>query len=348
MRIHQNFIGGNITVMSKDGQDVYVERELRDTTTDWFYWAFAVEGAAGETLTFHFAPDRLGYWGPAVSHDLQKWNWLGQKNGDSFTYHFAEDENLVYFAHHMLYHPGRFLRFAADNGLKVETLCTSRRGRDVPFVRIGTGERKIILTSRHHACESTGTYVLEGALRELARKPIENSEVFCVPFVDYDGVVDGDQGKNRAPHDQNRDYVRDQPAIYAEVAAIRDYAEKHGCTFGIDFHSPWHIGGVNDKGFIPQNTYEKLARLEAFGRALESNLRPGAFRYQKKYDVAPDYDWNKQDHPTCGRYLILLPGNDLAFSLETAYFGEEGNVISEEGMLKLGESVADTIRAFME
>lgn len=348
MKIHQNFTGGNIQVTAFAGNDVWVERELRDTTTDWFYWAFAVEGAEGMTLTFHFAPNRLGYWGPAVSHDLENWHWLGQKNGDTFTYHFGEDEKCVYFAHNMLYHPSRFLRFAEEIGLKAETLCSSHRGREVPYVRFGEGKKKIILTARHHACESTGSYVLEGALRELKRDPIPDTEVFCVPFVDYDGVVDGDQGKNRAPHDQNRDYVEGEKSIYPEVAAIRAFADEYGCAFGIDFHSPWHIGGENDKGYVPQPSSKKKARQDEFDLALERNLRPGAFRYQKKWDIAPNVDWNKEENPTCGRYLLKKPDNDLAFSIETAYFGEENNVISENAMLTLGASVADTLREFIK
>ena len=39
MLIHQNFIGGNITVKEIDGNTVVLENELRDTTGDWCYWA---------------------------------------------------------------------------------------------------------------------------------------------------------------------------------------------------------------------------------------------------------------------------------------------------------------------
>ena len=58
----------------------------------------------------------------------------------------------------------------------------------------GDGNQSVILTSRHHACESTGTYVLEGVLAELIENPIPDTKVFCVPFVDYEGVIRGDQG----------------------------------------------------------------------------------------------------------------------------------------------------------
>ena len=73
MTICENFIGGNIRVLKQDSDIFYVDNNLRDTTCDWFYWTFCVEGAAGKTLTFQFRYTRLGYWGPAVSHDLCHW-----------------------------------------------------------------------------------------------------------------------------------------------------------------------------------------------------------------------------------------------------------------------------------
>ena len=34
-----------------------------------------------------------------------------------------------------------------------------------------------------------------------------NVEVLAIPFMDKDGVEEGDQGKNRKPRDHNRDYI---------------------------------------------------------------------------------------------------------------------------------------------
>ena len=164
MLIHKNFTGGNIRVVKQTQTDVWLENELRDTAVDWFYWAFCVENAGEGTVTFHFQKDRLGWFGPAVSHDLKTWKWLGESGDNEFSYTFQTGENKVYFAHHFLYHPERFFAFANAKGVQVETLCKSKKGRDVPCLRLGAGERKIVLTARHHACESTGSYVLEGVL----------------------------------------------------------------------------------------------------------------------------------------------------------------------------------------
>ncbi len=71
----------------------------------------------------------------------------------------------------MLYTPQMLFDFAAENGIEVKTLCKSRNGRDIPCFEFGSGERHIVLTSRHHACEATGSYVLEGLLCDLHNNP---------------------------------------------------------------------------------------------------------------------------------------------------------------------------------
>ncbi|MBE5783896.1 MAG: hypothetical protein E7329_11340 [Clostridiales bacterium] len=114
MIIHNKMPGGNIFVDKQEGSHVYLKNELRDTTEDWFYWAFCAEGAQGQEITFHFQPERLGYWGPAVSHDLVDWHWYDQLERDSFTYRFGDDEEKVYFAHSMLYLPHQFEAFTLE------------------------------------------------------------------------------------------------------------------------------------------------------------------------------------------------------------------------------------------
>ena len=52
--------------------------------------------------------------------------------------------------------------------------------------------------------------------------PIPDTKVFCVPFVDCEGVIRGDQGKFRAPLDHNRDYDTDKESIYPECDAIKN------------------------------------------------------------------------------------------------------------------------------
>ena len=77
-----------------------------------------------------------------------------------------------------------------------------------------------------------------------------HGDFFIVPFVDKDGVEDGDQGKNRRPHDHNRDY---KLRIYPEVRAITERLPAWSDSkplFFLDMHCPWLRGGddPNDPG----------------------------------------------------------------------------------------------------
>ena len=345
MIIHKNFVGGNIKVTRQTESDVYVENELKDTTENWFYWAFCVEGAQGKTLTFHFQVDRLGYFGPAVSYDLKAWRWLGNSKETEFTYTFTEKETKVYFAHSMLYHPDRFLRFANERGIAVLELCKSNKGRSVPYTTFGSGKRSVILTARHHACESTGNYVLEGVILELLKTPIPDTKIFCAPFVDYDGVVDGDQGKSRAPRDHNRDYDG-EASIYAETKSIKEYATKNGCHYAFDFHSPWHMGKENDKAFIVQNSFEKYDRLNEFGKLFEACITKKSFQYFHADDYPFQTGWNKGGAQFAA-YMKNRAENEIAFTLETAYFGTSENIVSQENLIELGRCFAAALRTYI-
>lgn len=347
MRIHTDFIGGNSVVVRQTGHTVVLENELRDTDRDWFYWAFCVEGAQGETVTFQLQETRLGRFGPAVSHDGEAWRWLGRLDSPTaFTYTFGAAEERVYFAHHMLYHPGRFAAFARRNGLAVRELCRDYKGSSVPCVQLGEGSRSVILTARHHACESTGNYVLEGMLAELLVNPLPDTTVFCVPFVDYEGVIRGDQGKSRTPHDHNRDYAADADALYPPCAAVQAWAAEHGCHYGFDFHAPWHMGGEHDHVYIVRNGACRPEAFDRFAELLADSLTADALSYRPENDYPANTDWNL-DGPQFACYMGVRPENRLAFTLETTYFGKPEDPVSEEKLLALGHSFARAVARYM-
>ena len=347
IKIHNNFRGGNISVVSQTETDVFLENELRDTgdsVTDWFYWAFCIEGAENKEITFHMQRNRLGHWGPAVSHDLEHWSWLDSCDGDSFTYHFSATENKVYFAHHILYPTERFFDLAKRYNLTVTELCTSKRGRSVPCLQFGEGAKTILLTARHHACESPGSYVLEGVLEEILSFPLPDARILCVPFVDYDGVLDGDQGKARAPHDHNRDYIDEH--IYPETAAIHSFAKQYGCNYAFDFHAPWHKGGENDNIFIVRNRVDRSDAYDDFATILENECSSDTMTYQKENDHPACTGWN-QPSPNFSYTMHLKNECKLAFSLENTYFGSEGNVVSPQRLLGLGKAFARALKKYM-
>ncbi len=348
-----NFEGANCKVLGVDGENICLDVELRDTVEDWFFWCFKVVNAGGKKLTFTFPSSvRVGYYGAAVSHDYKTWRWQYAEPthlGDTFTYTFAEGENEVYFAHDILYRPDRFYEKAKEWGLAVKTLCRSERGRAVPYLEFGVGKERILLTARHHACEATGSYVLEGVVEGLLRSALlKQFRILCVPFVDYDGVVDGDQGKGRNGHDHNRDYEGNTPAIYKSTAAIRRMAENCKLRFAFDFHSPWHALAENDTLFIPIKHYDILKNIVRFSNLFEQETvdSDDLLPHYAKDNLYPDTKWNTFGAPCFGTYMGRL-GAELSFTLETPYFKATDRAFTPQRGVRTGQAFVRALEKYL-
>ncbi len=351
MKISRDFEGGNIRVLSAENDHVHLECELRDTEGDWFYWAFRVQGAAGRRVTFDFSPrDWVGSFGAAVSHDMIHWAWGGvpSENFTSFTYDFADGEDDVYFCHSLPYSLARLERFFREYRLPESTLCRSGQGREVPMVTLGKGDQTWLFTSRHHCCESTGTYVLEGILSEFLEHPVEGVKVMAVPFVDLDGAVNGDQGKNRAPHDHNRDYT-DHP-IYSAVRAVKELAETEPITYMFDLHAPYHRSDL-----YPFEVRKNRAMRDVqvrFGELLERECAadPLALRYVAGHDIDEGVSWNQGGPMSAAStgFFAHREGVRLCLSMETPYFGTPEQPVTQENLVRYGRCLARAIRAAHE
>src|SRR5579872_5448325 len=237
LAVDAGFPGGNAVVEKIDGDTIWLRQDERDTPAFWFYWSFRVTGAEGRTLTFQFTKGNVfGPRGPAASADGgQTWRWLGLEavQENSFAYRFADDARDVRFCFAIPYleeHLRAFLtRFGENEHLVRETLTRTAKGRSAELVRFGridgSADRRVLLTARHHACEMAANYVLEGVIAATladdddARWLRQHVEFVAVPFIDKDGVEEGDQGKMRAPYDHWLDYRGD--SRYASVAALR-------------------------------------------------------------------------------------------------------------------------------
>ena len=351
MRIGTDFPGGNIILDRIEGETVYVERDLRDTEDDWFYWAFSVEDTdeyAGKTVTFVFpSTSRVGRFGAAVSHDLKNWKWSESGSEDRFSYTFSAGEKKVFFAHHMLYPTERFDALCLRNGLEKEVFALSVKGRPLPAVRFGHGDKWILLTARHHACESTGSYVLEAVSETLMKALPEGYSVLVVPFVDYDGVLDGDQGKNRRPHDHNRDYTGEP--IYDVVRKMIAFGKGHDLRYTFDFHSPWHIGEQNDHVFFSRSTEAMEPFTNRFGEFMKVETARNEMKYTGKWDVGPNEMWNNEASPNSKNYFSKQESVRLSISMETPYFGvEDGSgKVSQDALTELGKAFARSLIGYI-
>lgn len=348
MRIHADFECGNIRFLREEGGNVYLQNEMRGTKRDsQYYWAFCVEGAVGRTLTFHLDREWVGPYGAAVSHDLIDWHWSGSfESGSSFRYTFREGEERIYFAHDLVYTPTRLFSVLNELGIKPETACTTSGGRSVPCIRMGEGKRHILLASRHHACESSGSYVLEGVLREYLASPIEDTSLFVLPIVDYDGVCEGEQGKDREPHDHNRDYIEGN--IYPEVGAIMRYASEHEVAFAFDFHAPSHRVGRSNRIFVVRKMPELTERFDRFCRLFEEMSGGEAMEYRMANDIYPNTGWNKDGTPTFSTFFNTRPECRLALTLEVTHYGTEDNRVTAQRLINTGAVFCNALRRFSE
>ena len=363
--------GGNIRVLEEQKDRFELVQDLRDTSGWWFYWNFRAEGLAGRQVEFHFNDGNVvGYFGPAVSADGIHWRWLGKESlleqQSGFRYQFGPEEEKTYFAFSFPYQLADFQRFVAEYenhpALAVRELCTSPKGRIHPLLSLaepGGGEKEysIVFTCRHHCCESTASYLLEGALREILSgrdcKLLKQYDLFVSPFMDLDGVEDGDQGKNRIPHDHNRDYL-EQP-LYTSVAKVMELCRGKKLIAGIDFHSPWLYGGENDQLYVVKGPEPFASQQDRFAQIFEETMRryarPDSIRYDARHSVPFGGGWNVE-HPGSSSFFRSL-GALLAFSLETPYFGycdeERGDMVyTPDNLRQAGRCFALALEQYLE
>lgn len=340
MKILTDFDGANIIVLEENQNSYVIEPDMRDTNCDWFYWAFGAEGEKGETVTFTFKkPVRIGRFGPCVSYDLINWHWLGSGDDMSFSYTF-EERKMVYFAHNILCDTESF----SKTNIPTNTLCISKKGRKIPYAEFGEGENTVLLTARHHCCESSGGYVLEGAAMELYKSLPPDMSVIVVPYIDYDGVKDGDQGKNRIPHDHNRDYTENP--IYNSVRAVMELTKNKKIVYAIDFHSPYYQGGRRDYPFIVHAN--KSEETVCFSCILEKETECLPIPYTKNHDVLYGMEWNKESDKVekFSSYFLQRRENKLSFTIENPYFGTEEYAVCKEYFHSFGKCVAVALKKY--
>ena len=340
MEISNKFPGGNIELICEKDNEVFIEREIRNDK-GYFYWAFCVTGAQGQTVRFRFPQStRVGCFGAAVSYDLKKWFWSNSREiidgKDAFTYTFSADEKRVYFAHDMIYSEEMLRDFLQSNGIVPEGFTQTKKGRSVPCFSIGEGDKLIVITSRHHACESTGTYVLQGFAQGCIEKRPSGVKFLFVPFVDFDGVTDGDAGKGRLPYDHNRDYG--ETILYNETAKLRALADSGRVLINFDLHSPHHSGWINDYPYIM-----KFAKGEnEIYDTVSKNLRKltgedeNSMTYTGKQDIEYGAKWNEATTPWNRTYFLSRTKTGASITMEIPYFGLEDNMFTQDRAIALG------------
>ena len=368
--IDADFPGGNIIVERIEGDTIFLRPDQRDSSTWWFYWYFRVSDVTGRTLKFQFTDKNpIGTQGPAVSTDGgHTWSWLDSKavQDSYFTYEFERQGQDVRFCFSVPYledNLRQFLQKHANNPhLAVHELCRTRKNRSVKRLHAGkingNPKYRVLLTARHHACEMIASYTLEGLLEEilsntaLGRWFQNNVEVLAIPFVDKDGVEDGDQGKNRKPHDHNRDYNN---SIYPSVKAIRNFVPRWSKTklkVVIDLHCPYISGKHNEVIYLVGSSDPAIWReQQEFAKILES-VRDGELPYLAKSSLPFGTDWNTAanfgEFKSSSRWAGEQPGVRLATAIEIPYANVGTTVVTADNARAFGCDLARALRRYLE
>ena len=183
----------------------------------------------------------------------------------------------------------------------------------------------------------------------------QNVELVAIPFMDKDGVEDGDQGKNRKPHDHNRDYLGE--SIYPSVAALRELVPKWSrgrLRLAIDMHCPYIRGGGDRQSsnerifFVGNPSQETWERQQQFCRILQQ-VQTGPLVYDPKHNLPWGQAWNTLEEPrSCSRWTALLPGVLVGTTMEIPYANVAGQPVTVESARALGHDLALAIRTYLE
>lgn len=354
MNIMCDYPGGNIIVkeIREAGgfTEVFLEQDIRDTDRWWFYWNFRVDNPQKGKVRFTFCnKDVVCPHGAAVSKDGVNWAYdeAGYEDGTHFSYTFDGGEN-VYFSFTLPYQVSHFENFfekiKCDNRVKRSIFAVSEGGREMPLITFGEGKKDVIFTARHHACESTASYALEGVISAFLneyRYLLEKYRFHIIPFIDIDGVENGDQGKSRRPHDHNLDYS-DTP-IYNATKAMYKYTESLDIQAFIDFHSPWKWGGADSRPHIHLMSYEGEVNTQtAFVDALVKITGKegfGGIKYDGYVTHLGD-PFNNPDSKCADCYFRNIHSTPFSFTIETPYSGDLKKGYSAELLREWGKNIA--------
>ncbi len=375
LTLQSDYPGGNIVVEKHSPGAVELRQDYHTSSRWWFYWNFEATAAPGEMVPFSFTDGNvIGTRGPAVSLDQGKtWNWLGTDTVDAensrtaFRYTFGETGGPVRFAFAPPYQVSDLERFletvSGHPALTVDTLCQSEANRPVPRVRIasqaGSPKHRVLLTARHHACESMASYVLEGMFAALLGDAEDgawfraNVEVMAIPIVDLDGVEGGEQGKNRIPRDHGRDY-KDE-SIYASTRAIRETVPSWAdgkLHFTLDIHCPHIRGSGNEHIYLVGHERPEIWReQQRFARILEA-VPNASLPYAASNDMPFGESWNTAKNYNAGAGIFqwagALPGTRNAGAIEIPYANAGDVTITTETARAYGATLVAAIRTYLE
>jgi g-D-glutamyl-meso-diaminopimelate peptidase len=122
-----------------------------------------------------------------------------------------------------------------------EIIGTSRLGRPLHALTIGSGERSVLINASHHANEWITTLILTRFIEEYAENISENITLHCVPLVNPDGVdlINGGLGKLTTVYKDAEEMARCENFPFCWKANIC------GVDLNSNYPAGWELARVN-------------------------------------------------------------------------------------------------------
>ncbi|AKP53169.1 M14 family zinc carboxypeptidase [Cyclobacterium amurskyense] len=373
--IESDFPGGNVVIDKVFGDTIFFKPDLRDTPREWFYWCFTVKSTSNKKWFFKATkPNVLTNLGAAFSTDGgYEWNWIDQENHlgpDLFSFKFSGDGKPVMLSMGMAYTQKNFdkymLKHKNSKYLRKSVLSTTRAGRKVEQLLVSNFDSepkfRVLFTARAHAGEMMSNYIIEGMLDALTSNNtrmdqfLDKVEIMIIPFLDKDGVEQGDQGKYRSPRDHNRDYSGE--SIYTSTKAIREDIPKwiDGLPWvGIDLHNPWIKGENNEWVYFVGNEDERIsAAQENFVNTLIRTQQGPLTINSKTGFLAYGTAWNKGSNYEQGYSFskwasgFLGEGLIMPTTLEFPFGINNGQLVTQEKARLFGKDLIFALSEYIE
>lgn len=369
------FPGGNVVIEKILGDTVFFKPDLRDTKSEWFYWCFRVKNNTNKKWFFKATkPNVLTNLGASYSTDGGfNWNWIDKEDhigSDLFSFNFSGNNEPILFSMGMAYTQKNFdkfmLKYSDSKYLKKFVLTTTREGRDVEKLLISNFDHqpkvRVLFTARAHAGEMMSNYIIEGMIDAMLSenttmaKLLENVEIMIVPFLDKDGVEQGDQGKNRSPRDHNRDYSG--VSIYQSTKTIREEIPNwiDGLPWiGIDLHNPgikgehnewvYFVGNENMRVSEAQEKFMNILIASQKG-PLEINSKTGFLAYGTAWNKGSNYEQGASFSKWASNFLDT--GLMMTTTLEFPFALNNDQIVTQENARLFGQDLIFAISEYIE
>ncbi len=370
IQISSGFPGGNIVVNKISGDTVWLKPDLSFTKAEWFYWYFKISGISGKNLTFKFDQNNVfARFGPAYSlNNDYSWKWYGENRitNNSFSFSFSEKDTIAFFSVAFPYIEQNLNEFLGNlknsELLEIDTLCFSPENRVIEKITIPAlfedPKYKVLITARHHACEMMANYVLEGIMESILNdvnlKFLRNQvEFMIIPFMDKDGVENGEQGKNRIPRDHNRDY--DENSVHNSTAALKIFVPEWSqgkLKMALDIHCPWIHGKNNEDIYIVGSSDKQIEQNQIiFSQLMEKNSSGEIKPYHKNF-LPFGESWNTEANYSQGisfsKWAGGIEGISISTTIEYPYANISGMMVSKDNSRAFGETISFSIQEYFE